>query len=528
MLQGVRTKNIYRALLGVALAGTLAAGAYSKLVAPGPDGKLKYTADEKGNTIPDFSNCGYRGGGVPISDVAVKTTLAPEPGASDDSKRIQSAIDELAKEQPDANGIRGAILLKRGKYRIASSLKIHSSGIVLRGEGEGEDGTILFAAGKTQRNVIEVKGAAPKEEPRGQKITDEYVPVGAHMFSVASSAGFKVGDKVIVSREGNAAWIHFIKMDQIQQRPKTGGTRQWTPFALKFDRTITKIDDNKITVDAPIVCAIEQQWGGGTIAKYDDAGRIENIGVENLRGVSEFDPKIVKNSNDGRSGAETPYPADEEHALYVVAMSDAKNCWVKHVTGQYFYNGVAELTGGAKWVTVQDSTSIDPVSEITGGRRYPFAIQGAQQVLFLRCHSRDGRHAFVVGSHVAGPNVFLECESTKDHATSEPHHRWSTGGLYDNVHGHFAIQDRQYMGSGHGWAGANYVMWNCEGTLVLQQPPTAQNYAIGFVGEKAKGAFPRPDGYWESFGKHVEPKSLYWKQLEDRLGKEAVKEASGD
>ncbi len=521
----MRRLNIYRIGGVLILAAALGAGTYSKLVTPESDGKLKYAADEKGNTIPDFSNCGYRGGGVRIPDVPVKTTLASEGGASDDTKRIQNAIDQLAKQQPDANGIRGAILLKKGKYRIASSLKIHASGIVFRGEGESENGTILFASGKTQRNVIEIKGAGMKEEGTGQKITDEYVPVGMHTFSVASSSGFKIGDKVTVAREGNAAWIHFIKMDQIQERP---GTKQWTAFTLRYDRIITKIDGNKITIDAPIVCAIEEKWGGGTITKYDDAGRIENVGIENLRGVSDFDPKILKNSNDGRAGAEAPYPADEEHALYVVAVSDAKNCWMKHVTSQYFYNGVAELSGGAKWVTVQDSTSIDPVSEITGGRRYPFAIQGAQQVLFLRCHSRDGRHAFVVGSHVAGPNVFLECESTKDHATSEPHHRWSTGGLYDNCHGHFAIQDRQYMGSGHGWAGANYVMWNCEGSLVLQQPPTAQNYAIGFVGDKSKGAFPRPDGDWESFGKHVEPKSLYWKQLEDRLGKEAVSNARGD
>ena len=129
------------------------------------------------------------------------------------------------------------------------------------------------------------------------------------------------------------------------------------------------------------------------------------------------------------------------------------------------------------------------------------------------------RIAFVFQSRVCGPNVFLECNSTNDYATSEPHHRWSVGGLYDNVHAHMAFQDRQYMGSGHGWAGANYVAWNCEGTLVCQQPPTAQNWAIGFVGKKEKGAFDRPDGYWESLGQHVEPRSLYLKQLQDRLGK---------
>ena len=33
-----------------------AQGVRSKLVYPGPDGKLHYLADENGNTIPDFSN----------------------------------------------------------------------------------------------------------------------------------------------------------------------------------------------------------------------------------------------------------------------------------------------------------------------------------------------------------------------------------------------------------------------------------------------------------------------------------------
>jgi hypothetical protein len=129
----------------------------------------------------------------------------------------------------------------------------------------------------------------------------------------------------------------------------------------------------------------------------------------------------------------------------------------------------------------------------------------------------------VVGARVPGPNAFLDCKAESNHATSEPHHRWSTGGLYDNVQADLAIQDRQYMGTGHGWAGANYVVWNCEGSLVCQQPPTAQNLAIGFVGTKARAAFPRPEGYWESYDRHVVPRSLYLKQLEDRLGAEAIR-----
>src|SRR5439155_7725471 len=238
-------------------------------------------------------------------------------------------------------------------------------------------------------------------------------------------------------------------MDRITPRPgDPSSTHQWSSFELPFDRVIIAIapgpsiappqvnqrgtvplSGNRITVDAPIVCAIEQKWGGGSIAKYDDPGRIEQIGVENLRGDCEFD-KSKTEKQDGK-----PYFADEDHATYLVSFDNVKNAWARNLTAVHFYNGVSSIGRDAKWITVQDSTSLEPVSVITGGRRYPFSIAG-QQCLVQRCKSDKGRHAFVFGSHVCGPNVFLECTSTNDYATSEPHHRWSVGGLYDNVHAH--------------------------------------------------------------------------------------------
>src|SRR4051794_428842 len=52
----------------------------SKLVSMGSDGQLHYqTYDERGDMIPDFSNCGYGGGRTTIPEVAVKVTLDPQP-----------------------------------------------------------------------------------------------------------------------------------------------------------------------------------------------------------------------------------------------------------------------------------------------------------------------------------------------------------------------------------------------------------------------------------------------------------------
>ncbi|UUZ79725.1 hypothetical protein LJK88_32220 [Paenibacillus sp. P26] len=86
-----------------------------------------------------------------------------------------------------------------------------------------------------------------------------------------------------------------------------------------------------------------------------------------------------------------------------------------------------------------------------------------------------------------------------------------------------SLMNRLNMGSGHGWAGANYAAWNTEGRLVTHRPPTAQNWAIGHVGVKDPGGNRGPDGYWESHGRHVEPRSLYLQRLKDRLGGEALR-----
>lgn len=488
----------------------------------GSTGTLAYVPDFKGNRVLDFSNAGYMGGGVALPDVPARIAVAPADG--DDSARIQAAIDAVSRMPQNAEGIRGAVLLTRGTFEVGTTLTMRASGVVLRGEGRGEDGTILFATGTAKRNVLEIGGTAGRLLlPARSPIADLYVPSGARSFRVDDPSLFKVGDQVLVRRVGNDRWIHEIAMDQIVERPGSpDATDQWTPFNLDFDRVITRIMGTIVTVDAPIANAIERRWGGGELIAYDDPDRIEHVGVENLRVVVEFDPSVTA-VNDG-----VTYFADENHARVFAALDSVKHAWVREVTALHLEHALSNVLRNAKWVTVQDSAAIEMVSLITGERRYNFKLAG-QLALVQRNHAETARHAFVVDSRVPGPNVFLDGDSIDEFATSEPHHRWSVGGLYDNIHADIAMQDRAWLGSGHGWAGANYVAWNTEGDLVAQQPPTAQNYAIGHVGPKVPGFVPngddprpRKDGYWELLGQHAAPRSLYLQQLEDRLGADAV------
>src|SRR5436309_15947966 len=101
--------------LVIALAACgLARAAEPRYVAPGPDGRLVYEPDARGNRVPDFSHCGYGGGGAAIPDVPVRVRVPAAPG--DATQRIQAAIDYVSRLPADEHGIRGAVLIQAGRH----------------------------------------------------------------------------------------------------------------------------------------------------------------------------------------------------------------------------------------------------------------------------------------------------------------------------------------------------------------------------------------------------------------------------
>ena len=476
----------------------------SKYIKQNKDGSLKYIPDEKGNIIPDFSRVGYYAGDKNIPDVAVVKTI--ESVASGTSEGIiQSAIDELSKKPLDKNGFRGAILLKKGTYKIPEEIKIEASGIVLRGEGDNSNGTRLVAQSKKQVSLINVSGKGNINEIKNTrvKITNEYVPVGSFSFTVSSALGFTKGDKIIVFRPGTDQWIKDLKMDQIEDR---GGTKQWEAkeYNLQFERVITKIEGNKIFIDNPIVMAMEAKYGGGEIYKYSFDGRISHVGIENLYCESEFESDTAEN-----------------HAWNAITFNRIEQGWIRNVTAKYFGFSCVNLESLAKNISVLNSNCYDHKSIITGSRRYSFSNNG-QLNLFMNCKATDGRHDYVTGARTNGPNVFYNCVAAQTHADIGPHHRWSSGTLYDNIttDGEICVQDRGNWGSGHGWSGVTQVVWNCTVKRAAIQSPwvNGKNYCIGMKGEKYDGRLNgRPAAEWEGQNKEgLQPASLYAAQLKMR------------
>ena len=502
---------------------------YTTRVYPGPGGALVYAPDSLGNTIPDFSNAGYGGGGVMLPIVPNKVTIWGVEG--DATPVIQAAIDSVSAMEPDAFGFRGAVLLKAGYYDLNGPITISTSGVVLRGAGQDDLGTILTGRGRVRGNMnspgliqISGTGGAVPDEETAQSIIGDYIPVGTKTFEVENAKGFKVGDTVLLRRVGNQDWIHEVGMDG-----SDGNRSTWRPFTISYDRVITAIDGNEITLDAPLMCAIETRWGGGDIVKYSAPGRIENVGIENLRAISDFDQNVRTSTYtniDRDPYIAEEYYSDENHWANFITIDNAANCWVRDISAYHFVVSLIIVKMNAKWVTVQDCANLEPVSMRSGARRRAFCLDG-QLSLVQRCTSDKGRHSFVTDEYQAsGPNVFLDCVATRSYGSSEPHNRWVTGELHDNVVGPQGV--RFWKDFIIGWAGANTVFWNCEGDFRVQQPPTAQNFVFGHIGINASPLNlifqdnSKPDGYMESLDLHVTPRSLYLKQLEDRLGPQAV------
>ncbi len=475
----------------------------SNLIKLAKDGRLTYLPDAKGDIIPDFSAVGYHQGNKEIPLVKVVKELSPN--GVNDQLQIQEAINELAKLPLNKDGIRGAILLKKGTYEIPGSINITASGIVLRGEGIA---TRLIATGIGQRKLISINGnGKPKEIPKTRvQITTSYVPVGTKSFTVDKVDGFNVGDDIVIFRPGTTKWIQDLKMDQIEARD---GTLQWKAedYNLYFERKITAIKGNQISVDNPVVMAMETEYGGGEIYKYTFSGRISEVGIENMLLESAY-------QND----------TDENHAWDAVWLNRVENAWVSNVTSKYFGFSCVNLATYSKQVTVKNCTSLAPKSKIEGGRRYSFNNDG-QLNLVRDCVAEEGRHDYVTGAKVAGPNVFYNCKATSAKADIGPHHRWAIGTLYDNIitDGDINVQDRGNWGTGHGWAGVTQVLWNCQARKVTLQNPyvSGNNYAIGIKAEKSEGRLKgRPDGNWQLLNSNVIViPSLYIKQLADRTNK---------
>ncbi|MGK9126033.1 pectate lyase [Olivibacter jilunii] len=463
--------------------------------------QLVYMPDSLGNRIPDFSYSGYKGGEEAIPLVEAKALVKHQ--TSDATATIQSAINYVAQLPLDQNGFRGAILLEKGTYQIDGSLVIPASGIVLRGSGAMKNGTALIGTGTSRETLIRIVGVMDSTQSHTQKIKTKYVPVNAMAFEVTNSKSLKPGDGITIHRRSSAAWIKTLGTDHFGGGITSLG---WKPGQrdIYWDRKITKIEGNKVYIDAPITTALDHRYDTAAVSVYQWKGRIGQIGIENISLESSF---------------EASNPKDEDHRWTAITMENVEDAWVRQVNFKHFAGSAVYVAETGKRITVEDCKSTDPISEIGGQRRNTFFTNG-QQTLFQRLYAEYGYHDYAVGFMAAGPNAFVQCQAVQPFSFSGAVDSWSSGNLFDciNIDGQaLRFSNLEQDGNGAGWAAANSVFWQCSAARVeCYQPPTAQNWAFGtwaqFVG----------NAYWEQSNEHIKPYSLYYAQLSQRLDDRAV------
>jgi hypothetical protein len=499
------------------LPGVPAVAQQSKWVTTGVSGRLIYVPDADGDRVADFSMVGYGVGKKPLP-TGLPVVIHVNPLAGDNTQNIQNAINYAASLPLQANGFRGVVELGPGKFDVNGHINITTSGIVLRGAGGGDDlatSTHIVSQNRTDSvatsastPVINISGSSSGTTRGSQiQIIDKRVPVGAQSFRVASTSGMSAGGMVEIFRPSTAEWIHELGMDAMPP----GYEWQTGDRDLHWQRTITRIEGNRVFIDAPITTALDAQWGGGTVRTYNAPNVIRNVAVENLLGQS----------------LDTREETNESRTPTFVGFTRVADGWVRDVETRHFsYASVytSEADGGRN-ITVDHVNSRLPSGQVTGGRRYTFAMDG-QYSLVKNSTADSGRHDFVTGSDVVGPIAFVNSSVTTARADSGPHHRWGNGLLFDNIAiggNSINVQNRWTSGTGHGWAGANVVVWNSQAnSFIMQAPPTAKGWLIGSTGTINTGdchlGGATCAGYYDSQGTRVTAggtQSLYEAQVND-------------
>lgn len=452
---------------------------------------------EKQVYIPmDYSTCGYHASETAIPDVANAVYVECSDGDMHDI--LQKAIDYVSSLKPDKNGRRGAVLLGAGTFNIDKPLRICASGVVLR--GSGQDKTTIIKRGIDRGALLYIEGDMSMSGGDTIAIDGTKTPAGTTTLTLATTKGLQSGDRIRIIRPSTREWIESLGCHDF------GGGLDYTGWKpgdidITWDRTIVSATGNDITIDAPITTTLDAKYGGGFVVTGHNKGEITECGVENMTLASEHNQWN---------------PKDEDHCWDAIWMDNTRDCWVRRVNFRSFAGSAVNIQKNTSRITVEDCIASEPVSEVGGWRRGVFITRG-QQTLIQRCVSRKGIHDFAAGFCAAGPNAFVQCEGEESLGFSGSIGSWAAGLLFDivNIDGNdIAFKNLEQFQFGTGWNTANSMLWQCTGSTLWCYSPDADNRS------SAHGCWGTLTGNaeWTSSNDHVHPRSLFYAQLEKRMG----------
>ncbi|TLX71390.1 DNRLRE domain-containing protein [Labilibacter sediminis] len=304
--------------------------------------------------LNDFSYAGYHYGekAIPVvENIIGKVTdfgAIPNDGI-DDTKAIQKAFDKLARKK-------GVILFPKGRYIVngdpenPTQLELNGSNIVLRGEGSGEDGTIIYMSNKYLPEkgfgdyVLEIGKEAPYFEKSSSKITTE-AHRGDRTLIVESTDNFSSGDyvKIIFYSDKDEQGNRKVDLGRTLTYPLVEEL-EWTNFK-KYDPYVSVnqiekvVDANTVILKTALKMDVLMRWN----PRLHYHKLHEEVGVENIRFEGDWHGPYKHHGS-----------REMDYGWSALSMNNVANGWVKNVTFHNLTNDFRSIA--CKNVTVQDIT----------------------------------------------------------------------------------------------------------------------------------------------------------------------------
>ena len=460
--------------------------------------------------LPDFSYAGYRRSDVPIPDVAGPLFDVTGYGALPDDlfyddAAIQAAIDAAAA----AGG--GIVYFPAGRYLVSPSeteamtIRIASSGIVLRGAGSGAGGTEILMVhkrqGKTMFNVYPSSFSAGTVAT----VTENAVREGVWL-TVNDTSKLFPGQWVILRHQSTSYSPHYwwpLTLGAAWTRVVQSGT------AVHEVHQVAEVLGNKVRFHEPLHFNVVL---GSSSWRLDAVKPLEEIGIEDIRFTGKWDeyPEAFVHHKDWI----------HDSGWTILSVKQVVNSWVRRVV---FHNvNQAVHSDTASFITFDKVSYTGKKGHTSISHRRGYGVLMKDNVDSAPFHHGPGtgytsvnvvylRHQMAVGAQVDNHGGVPHATLIDDTLGGVLR---GNGGPYDNYphHGkYYVLWNFVHRHTG----GISYDFWD---TVNRDSHTFALPIFSGFTANTAI-TFQNPAtevGANESFGTPVTPKSLFEAQLQFR------------
>lgn len=289
----------------------------------------EFNLDKENSILYDYSYAGYKSTDEAIPDVMVKTSItnygAVANDSIDDTKALQDAIDYVS----SLGG--GAVEIPVGKFLLGegssiSHVKIPSN-VVIRGEGNTEQGSILFISSLvcSESNCSYGQGVLSTANDDFIQYPSKTItatsPKGTYLLSLNNTSELNSGDAVRVRMYNpnvngtRTNDLSLLLTNPLTPEPQWTNYTKYAPFECVF--VIDEIiNSTTIKLKQPLMQEISIDW----IPKLEPLNFIEGVGIENLRIESAFAGDYSHHKN-----------WEVDYGWSAIYLHNARNSWVRDV-----------------------------------------------------------------------------------------------------------------------------------------------------------------------------------------------------